>query len=430
MTVNNTFTINNLDVDGTLSVTGDATFTNINSTGTSNLEILTATSATIDALTVNNTFTINDLVVDGTLNVTGVSTFNEVDVGGTLDVTGDATFNDLTSNGVTTLQTLTAGDTTVNNLNVNGTLDVTGNSTFTNINSTGTSSLGIVTATSATVDNLTVNNSFTINDLRVNGALDVTGPSTLNNLVSNGTSIFNGSTTVGRQTENDVFTVNGLSTTINTQTTDVNSQLLNVNSQLLNVNSNTINLGTPSQTVTTIAGSNLDITIGQNTRIVSPLVSVNASESVTFTGQSSNFNSTQTAVNGILRVANRSIFSQGVSLPLLLINDTTQITTNETMYNILVKTADSVSTPVIITLHIPNILINQILNITNTSLNTDVVVLAPTDTTFIDYRNSPSQFTITRSQTTSPNPSINSVTLQWDGIQWRVLTSTSFINPT
>ena len=114
----------NVDVGGTLNVTGDTTLKNTTVNGT-----LTAGATTVDSLT---------------------STGNAT-VGGTLEVTGD-----------TTLAGLKAGATTVDSLKSNGNAEVGGTLAV-----TGDTTLAGLTAGATTVDSLTVNGAATVDSLEV-----------------------------------------------------------------------------------------------------------------------------------------------------------------------------------------------------------------------------------------------------------------------
>src|SRR5271154_2587278 len=102
--------------------------------GWENVAVSGGGSDIFDNITVNDTATINTLDVSGntttnTLDVTGTTTTNTLDVSGntttnTLDVTGTTTTNTLDVSGNTTTNTLdVTGTTTTNTLDVIGTIN-------------------------------------------------------------------------------------------------------------------------------------------------------------------------------------------------------------------------------------------------------------------------------------------------------------------
>jgi hypothetical protein len=177
----------NLTIDGTIGVSGAASFNSdlsvggtlgVSGTGTFNSDLSVG-----GTLGVSGTGTFNsDLSVGGTLGVSGTGTFNsDLTVGGTLGVSGTGTFNsDLTVDGMLGV----SGTGTFNSdLSVGGTLGVSGTGTFNSDLSVG--------------GTLGVSGTGTFNsDLSVGGTLGVTGSAT----IENGATIRNGATISGMET--------------------------------------------------------------------------------------------------------------------------------------------------------------------------------------------------------------------------------------
>ena len=137
---------NDLFVGGNLNVQGDITYDevlgrNINISGVGTITNLVATASTVGVLSASDT------VIDGTLGVTGDATFDQsLTVLGDLNVTGDISYDEVTGRnlnitGIGTIENLVSTASTTDSLTVNNDVDVT-----------GTATIGILTAPAGTID--------------------------------------------------------------------------------------------------------------------------------------------------------------------------------------------------------------------------------------------------------------------------------------
>jgi len=224
--------VTNLNVSGTQSTTGSATFSNVIASGTlgvsgattlaSNVNVggtFSTTGSTVlnSTLTVSGLTTLSNTNVSGTLSTTGVVTAaSHLNVGGTFSTTGAATFASNENVGGTFSTTGVA--TFASHVNVGGTATITGVATLaSNANVGGTFS---TTGAATLASNATVGGTFTVtgsatlqSNTAVNGNLTLTGSKSnkitgtnLGNNIVQG-SLFNGSSssTTANQTFNHNF---------------------------------------------------------------------------------------------------------------------------------------------------------------------------------------------------------------------------------
>jgi len=297
--VNTTSPASNVDVNGTICVSGASSLANVTATNVSASNLIATTSISSGLLSSPNVIGTN-ITVGGTLSVTTISASN-------LNISGNVTVG-----GTLTTVTITSSNLVDTNISV-GTLNVSGLSTLTNITASNISTGILNASTGITSTNLRVTGTGTLTNLSnlsiSTGTLIASTGITGINLMSDTSSLQN--LTAGGITTGTIIS-SGLSTLADTTATNVSAGVLIASTGITTGTIKATGLSTLANTTTTnISTAGLNAS-GLSTLINLTLTNI-SSGTVNASGTSVLSNSTATNISAAVLIASTGLTSGSIN---------------------------------------------------------------------------------------------------------------------